>query len=38
MNVITLAKKYAALLDETYRENAKTAVLESDPALAREGG
>ena len=37
MNVITLAKKYAALLDETYRENAKTAVLESDPALAREG-
>ncbi|MGN0637713.1 MAG: hypothetical protein ACI4J0_05035 [Huintestinicola sp.] len=37
MNTITLAKKYASLLDETYRENAKTAVLESDAALAREG-
>ena len=36
-NNIALAKKYAALLDETYRENAKTAVLESDAALAREG-
>lgn len=37
MNTITLAKKYAALLDETYRESAKTAILESDAALAREG-
>lgn len=37
MNTITLAKKYASLLDEAYMENAKTAVLESDPALAREG-
>lgn len=37
MNTITLAKKYAALLDETYRENAKTAALESDAALAKEG-
>ncbi|MBQ5334070.1 MAG: hypothetical protein J6K92_12560 [Oscillospiraceae bacterium] len=37
MNTITLAKKYASLLDETYREAAKTAVLESDAALAREG-
>lgn len=36
-NTITLAKKYAALLDETYKENARTAVLESDAALAREG-
>lgn len=36
-NNITLAKKYAALLDEAYMENAKTAVLESDSALAREG-
>ncbi len=36
-NSITLAKKYAAILDEIYMENAKTAVLESDPALAREG-
>lgn len=37
MNTISLAKKYAALLDETYMENARTAVLESDAALAREG-
>lgn len=37
MNTITLAKRYAALLDETYRECAKTAVLESDSALARQG-
>lgn len=37
MNTITLAKKYASLLDETYRESARTAVLESDPALSREG-
>lgn len=37
MNTINLAKKYAALLDETYRENAKTAVLESDSSLVREG-
>lgn len=37
MNNITLAKKYASLLDEAYKENAKTAVLDSDIALAREG-
>lgn len=37
MNTIALAKKYAALLDETYRVNARTAVLESDAALAAEG-
>ena len=36
-NTITLAKKYAALLDEAYKENARTAVLESDASLAREG-
>ncbi|MCM1524729.1 MAG: hypothetical protein NC120_09760 [Ruminococcus sp.] len=36
-NTIALAKKYSALLDEAYRENAKTAVLESDPALAKAG-
>lgn len=36
-NTITLAKKYAAYLDEAYMENAKTAVLESDAALVREG-
>lgn len=37
MNNITLAKRYAALMDEAYRESSKTAVLESDPALAKEG-
>ncbi len=37
MNTIALAKKYASLLDETYKENARTAVLESDASLAREG-
>lgn len=37
MNTVTLAKKYASLLNETYKENAKTAILESDAALAREG-
>ena len=36
-NTITLAKKYASLLDEVYRESAVTAVLESDPSLARAG-
>lgn len=36
-NTITLSKKYSALLNEAYMENAKTAVLESSPALAREG-
>ena len=36
-NTITLAKKYAALLDEAYKESARTAVLESDASLAREG-
>lgn len=37
MNTIELAKKYAALLDEAYMESSKTAVLESDSTLAREG-
>lgn len=37
MNNITLAKKYSALLDETYREFGRTAVLESDASLVREG-
>ncbi|MCC8043323.1 MAG: hypothetical protein LIO69_07455 [Oscillospiraceae bacterium] len=37
MNTITLAKKYAAFLDEVYMESAKAAVLESDSTLAREG-
>ncbi|MGN0665324.1 MAG: hypothetical protein ACI4KF_02225 [Huintestinicola sp.] len=36
-NTITLAKKYAAYLDKAYMEAAKTAVLESDSSLAREG-
>lgn len=36
-NVIQLAKKYVALLDEVYKLSAKTAVLDSDPTLAREG-
>ncbi len=36
-NVIKLAKKYSSLLDEAYMESSKTAVLESDPALVREG-
>ncbi|MGN1415688.1 MAG: hypothetical protein ACI4XF_02525 [Oscillospiraceae bacterium] len=37
MNNITLAKKYSALLDEVYKHAAFSSVLESDPALAREG-
>lgn len=37
MNNITLAKKYSTILDEVYMQSAVTAVLESDPALAREG-
>lgn len=37
MNTIALGKKYAALLDEVYREAAVTAVLESDSSLARAG-
>ena len=36
-NSITLAKKYVPLLDEVYKEAAKTAVLESDASLARAG-
>lgn len=36
-NSITKFKKYAALLDEIYMGTAKTAVLESDSALASEG-
>lgn len=37
MNSITLAKKYADLLDEVYKTSAVTAVLESDASLARAG-
>lgn len=36
-NSIALAKKYVPLLDEVYKESAKTAVLESDASLARAG-
>lgn len=36
-NVIALAKKYVTLLDEVYKESAKTAVLESDASLAQAG-
>lgn len=36
-NTIALAKKYVALLDEVYKETAKTAVLESDASLAQQG-
>lgn len=37
MNVMVLAKKYSSILAEVYMENACTAVLESDSALAAEG-
>lgn len=37
MNVMVLAKTYSTILDEVYIENACTAVLESDRALASEG-
>ena len=37
MNVIAKFKKYVALLDEVYMNESKTAVLESDATLAREG-
>lgn len=36
-NTIELAKKYVPLLDEVYKENAKTAVLESDSSMSRAG-
>jgi hypothetical protein len=36
-NTIALAKKYVPLLDEVYKNTAKTAVLESDAELARAG-
>ena len=36
-NTIALAKKYAPLLDEVYKQSAYTADLESDASLAREG-
>lgn len=36
-NTIALAKKYVALLDEVYKESAKSAVLESDASLAQAG-
>ena len=37
MNSISLAKKYADLLDEVYKTTAVTSVLESDDSLARAG-
>ncbi len=37
MNTIKLANAYAKLLDETYMQTSKTAILESDSALVREG-
>ena len=36
-NTITLAKKYAALLDEAYKENARTAVLSRTLPLQERG-
>lgn len=36
-NIIALAKKYVAMLDEVYKLAALTADLESDASLAREG-
>ena len=36
-NSIALAKKYGPLLDEVYKESAKTAILESDASLAKAG-
>ncbi len=36
-NVIALFKKYIDLLDEVYKQGAKTAVLDSDPATAQQG-
>ncbi|MBP1546135.1 MAG: hypothetical protein J6A37_06005 [Oscillospiraceae bacterium] len=37
MNIISLCKKFSALLNETYKASAKTAALESDASLVREG-
>ncbi len=37
MNVIALFKKYIDLLDEVYKQGAKTAVLESDAATMQQG-
>lgn len=36
-NTMTLTKKFSTLLNEAYMENAKTAVLESNSALVKEG-
>lgn len=36
-NSITLAKKYVDLLDEVYKYESKTAILDSDATLARAG-
>ena len=36
-NSITLAKKYVDLLDEVYKYESKTAILDSDASLARAG-
>lgn len=36
-NAITVFKKYIGLLDEVYLSSSKTAVLDGDTALAREG-
>lgn len=37
MNRIMLASRYSGLMNDLYAQSAKTAVLESDAALAREG-
>ncbi len=37
-NSITKFKSYVSVLDDVYKESAKTAVLESDSELFREGG
>ena len=36
-NTIEKAKRYVPMLDEVYRESAKTAVLESDSSMSRAG-
>lgn len=36
-NAITKFKNYIDLLDEVYKESAKSSILDSDPALARQG-
>lgn len=36
-NTFTLIKKYVALLDEVYKQSSRTAVLEAEPELVRQG-